>query len=78
MLHVRFMPLLARRSRSQVEILHFPYRSVCTPATILTDEGFPLRDQEGITAVVNGARADLEQPLADGDEIEFLIAIRGG
>jgi len=78
MVHVRLMPLLAQRSTSRTQEIAFPFRSGCTPAAILLAEGFPLRDQEAITAVVNGSRADLEQPLADGDQIEFVVAIRGG
>ena len=40
-----------------------------------------LVDQEGIfrgVVLLNGSRADLEEPLKDGDKLVFLSAVSGG
>lgn len=76
--HVQMMRLLAKRARSHRERFQVAYQTGCTPASILDGEGFTDLDCLGIAALVNGEQAELDQPLADGDRLEFLIAIQGG
>lgn len=76
--HVQMMPLLAKRARSHRERFAVAYRAGCTPTSLLDAEGFTELDCVGIAALVNGEQAELDQPLADGDRLEFLIAIQGG
>lgn len=78
MIHVRMMPILAKRARSRETMRELPYAPGCTPAAILADEGFSELDQEAITALVNDAQVELDHPLADGDRLELLVGIQGG
>jgi sulfur carrier protein ThiS len=77
-IHVRMMPLLAKRARSRLERREVTYAPGCTPAAILSEEGFSELDQEAITALVNDVQVELDQPLADEDRLELIVGIQGG
>jgi len=72
------MPMLAKRARTREAARELAYEPGCTPAVILSAEGFSDLDQEAITALVNDVQVELNHPLADGDRLELLVAIQGG
>ncbi|HZU75886.1 MAG TPA: MoaD/ThiS family protein [Dehalococcoidia bacterium] len=78
MIQVKLMPLLAKRATSRKEQLAVEYRAGLTPAAIAEQEGFHGVDLEPLMAVVNGAQAELDTPLADGDAVELMVGIAGG
>lgn len=75
---ITMFPLLAKRTRSKQERQSLPYRAGLRPIDILHDEGFSDTDTEAIMVLVNDAQSDLEAEIADGDRLEFMIAIAGG
>lgn len=76
--HVRFFPLLAKRTASQRESLTVPYTDGLRPIDIVRAEGFGERDAEAIMVLVNSTQVELDTPIADGDHLEFMIAMSGG
>jgi sulfur carrier protein ThiS len=75
---VKWFPTLAKRTRSQQAQAELGWRPGLTPASIISEEGFSATDAEAIMAVVNGTQVKPDQPLQDGDRLEFLVSIQGG
>jgi molybdopterin converting factor small subunit len=76
--HVRFFPLLAKRTRSRQETLEVAFQPGLRPIDIIRAEGFSETDAEAIMVLVNERQAELDEPVQDGDRLEFMIAMSGG
>ncbi|MER3487996.1 MAG: hypothetical protein C4307_04360 [Chloroflexota bacterium] len=76
--HVRFFPLLAKRARSRQETLEVAFQPGLRPIDIIRAEGFTETDAEAIMVLVNNRQAELDEPVQDGDRLEFMIAMSGG
>ncbi len=76
--HVRFFPLLAKRTRSRQETLEVAFQPGLRPIDIIRAEGFSETDAEAIVVLVNERQAELDEPVQDGDRLEFMIAMSGG
>ena len=77
-MHVRLFSTLVPLSKSKQAKLDMEWAAGMTIADVVAAEGFSDRDVEGIAAVVNGNQVELEQALADGDEVEFIVNLQGG
>ena len=75
---VKLFPTLQNLSKSKLETLELDWREGLTAQEILADEGFNERDQEAVLAVINEVQAELDTPIADGDELELRINMQGG
>ncbi len=75
---VKLFPTLQNLSKSKLETLELDWREGLTAQAILADEGFNERDQEAVLAVINEVQAELDTPIADGDELELRINMQGG
>ena len=75
---VKLFPTLQNLSKSKLETLELDWREGLTAKAILADEGFNERDQEAVLAVINEVQAELDTPIADGDELELRINMQGG
>lgn len=77
-IRVRWFPTLVKRSNSRQAVMVVTWRDGLSPVTIFLDEGFQQVEADHVVAVVNGTQAAMDAPLADGDELEFLVGISGG
>jgi hypothetical protein len=78
MIEVRLTPLLAKRAKSRREEFSLPFNLGMTPGDVGRSEGFHGAELEALLPIVNGAQADLEVALHDGDRLEMQIGIAGG
>ncbi|GBD24042.1 hypothetical protein HRbin29_01715 [bacterium HR29] len=76
--YVRWFATLVPRTRSKQAETEVPWREGLTPRDILREEGFSEVDTEAIMAVRGDTQTDLDEPLSDGERIEFLVSIQGG
>ena len=75
---VKLHPLLVKRARSRRESFTLPHADGIRPIDILRNEGFSETDAEAVMVLVNSAQVELDEPLKDGDRIEFMVGISGG
>ena len=76
--HVKWFPTLAKRTKSSQDRTEVDWRPGLTPKGIFLDEGFKEFDLEAVMVVVNDAQAQPSTPLSDDDRLEFLVSIQGG
>ena len=75
---VRWFSTLVKRTRSQLPRTIVVWEQGASPRTVFKGEGFSDVDADHVIAVINGTQVDMDSPLNDGDDLEFLIGISGG
>ena len=77
-IHIRMFSTLVTLSKSKQPEFDLDWREGLTVGDVVAGEGFRGQDAEAIAAVVNGAQAQFEQTLDDGDAVEFIVNLQGG
>lgn len=75
---VRWFVSLVKRTRLKQPEIQVDWHEGLRPIDIFFAEGFRETDVPGVLAVINGTQGKLEEPLQDGDEVEFLVNFEGG
>ena len=78
MIRVKLHGLLAERSLSAREEFEVPWAEGLRPIDIIRGEGFQGEEAEAIVVLINDEQAQRDDPLSDGDRVEFLIQMVGG
>jgi molybdopterin converting factor small subunit len=77
-IEVRWFPTLIKRTRSKQAVTSVEFGAGLTPLAVFMAEGFNRADAEAVMVVINDSQAGLEDALADGDKLEFMVSIQGG
>lgn len=75
---VKWFPTLVKRTRSKQAETAVEWRAGLTPLDVFVGEGFSEVDAEAVMVVLNDAQARRDDPLRDGDRLEFMVSIQGG
>lgn len=75
---VKWFPTLVKRTRSKQAQTEVEWREGLTPLEVFLAEGFSEVDAEAVMVVLNDAQARRDDPLRDGDRLEFMVSIQGG
>lgn len=77
-IQVKWFPTLVKRTRSKQAQTEVAWREGLTPLEVFLAEGFSEIDAEAVMVVLNDAQARRDDPLRDGDRLEFMVSIQGG
>lgn len=75
---VKLFSTLVNASKTKQPQFEIDWRDGLTPQAIIDGEGFNERDQEALAVAVNGAQAEKDHVLADGDVVDVLVNLAGG
>ena len=76
--HIKLFPTLANLASSKRAAYDVDWHEGLTAKELLLAEGFKDVDIHACMAVVNDAQAQMDDAIADGDNVELRVNVQGG